>query len=228
MGKTHTQNRAARPLTDFTRLVEQDTSPAMVGTGFLSGEGVRELSNDTFVFGETPFYFLRHGETVENETDIVQGQNDTELSERGRKTAEQAGMILPNLGLRSIYASPLRRAWETAVISRAALNTPIYTLPGLKERYWGIYEGGPKNQRPLVNCHESVETMKDFRARVLSAMRSIQGPSPVLVVAHSGVFRVLFEYAGYRMAPTVSISNSEVLKVDPPNSQRRTWKFSMA
>jgi probable phosphoglycerate mutase len=201
---------------------------AVPSFAFLADEGESALASSEFIFGETPFFFLRHGETVENETGIVQGQNDTELSDLGRKTAERAGLILPGLGIRSIYTSPLRRAWETAVISRASLQTPIFTISGLMERYWGIYEGGPKIQRPFDNCHESVESLEDFRERVLDAMEAIRGPSPILVVAHSGVFRVLFEYAGHHMAPSVSVSNSEVLKFSPPEGNRKTWKISMA
>lgn len=190
--------------------------------------GELALADKEFIFGVTPFYFLRHGETLENETGIVQGQSDTELSARGRKTAERAGSILPSLGLGSIYTSPLKRAWETAVISRASLQTPIFFLSGLMERHWGPYEGQPKHLRPIDEDPDGAETYDDFRGRVLTAMRFIRGPSPVLVVAHSGVFRVIYEHTGHEIAQTVSVGNAEVLKFEPPTGQRRTWKVSMA
>jgi hypothetical protein len=89
----------------------------------------RTLTDSTFEFGTTPFYFLRHGETHESREGIVQGQNETELTTAGRRMAEAAAETLLNASLGSIYASPLKRAWTTASIVSVLTGVPVYALP---------------------------------------------------------------------------------------------------
>ena len=180
-----------------------------------------------FEFGVTPFYFLRHGETYESEEGILQGQSESELSARGRGTAVLAAETLSSVPLGSIYASSLKRAMMTASIVSLFTGVPVIALPGLMERHWGIYEGQPKASRPPVPNPRGVETMEDFGHRVLAAMGSIAGPSPVLVVAHSGVFRVLCGLAGLPTDSGVSVANGQVLKLQPSSVAGRAWHISV-
>lgn len=179
-----------------------------------------------FVFDVSPFYFLRHGETRESQAGILQGQVDTALSATGRKTAEDAGQRMIGHDLGSIYASPLQRAWTTASIVSVLTGAPRYPLPGLMERCWGIYEGRPKSERPRTPNPESVETLEAFSARVVAAMRSISGPSPVLVIAHSGVFRVLCQHFGFEMDMTTSISSADLVFLTPPKNGQTRWHIN--
>ena len=182
--------------------------------------------NDRFVFDVTPFYFLRHGETAETEQGILQGQTDSELSPRGRQTAEAAAERLAKVTLRSIYASPLIRAWQTASIVSALAGVKVQPLPGLMERNWGIFEGRVTSERPSTPDPETVEPLAEFSSRILGAMRSISGPSPVLVVSHSGVFRVLARYAGLSIGNSTSVGSSQPLLLDPSPSQGSRWRIS--
>ncbi len=178
-----------------------------------------------FEFGVTPFYFLRHGETDANLNGILQGQNETLLNAKGRQTAEAAAHRLARRELGSIYASPLKRTRKTASIVSVLTGAPVYFLPGLMERHWGIYQGKPKRERPSDRDPEGVESTEDFSARILEAMRSITGPSPVLVVSHSGVFRVLGDYAGIPMERSVTVGSSYLLLLSPPDEHRRKWRI---
>ena len=180
-----------------------------------------------FEFGVTPFYFLRHGETHENLNGIVQGQSESELNLEGRRTAEKAALALTSIPLGSIYASPLKRSWATASIVATLTRAPLHPLPGLMERHWGIYEGQPKVMRPAETNPETVETLEDFTARIFDAMASIEGPSPVLVVAHSGVFRILCARAGFMVDRQVSVANGQVLEFAPQNGWQGNWRISM-
>ncbi len=186
------------------------------------------MEDSRFEFGVTPFYFLRHGETRENEKGIVQGQNDTRLSPRGRQSALRAGEALDGVLLRSIHASPLKRAWETASILSILRGVPVFKVKDLMERDWGSYQGLPKDLRPARPNPKTAETLEAFSARVLAAMSSITGPAPVLVVAHSGVFRVLCFHAGLSEDPKVSLPSGLVLKFEPPGGQSRRWRISVA
>ena len=185
------------------------------------------MADSTFEFGTTPFYFLRHGQTHESLTGILQGQNETELNSTGRKMAEVAAEALLNVSLKSIYASPLKRAWRTALIVSVLTGVPVYPLPGLMERHWGKFQGRPKSQRPLASNPESVESREDFRRRVVEAMESIEGPSPLLVVTHSGVFRAICESVGIPSDDRISVASGQPLRMEPPVGSRRTWRITV-
>lgn len=185
------------------------------------------MTESSFEFGVTPFYFLRHGETLENETGILQGQNDTQLIAKGRQSALRAAASLDGVVLRSIHASPLRRTWETASILSVLTGVPVFPVPGLQERNWGPYQGLPKKIRPSEPDAEGVETLDAFWSRVAAAMRSISGPSPVLVVAHSGVFRLLCHHSGLSKDPSVSLPSGMVLKFVPPGDRGQHWHIEV-
>lgn len=182
--------------------------------------------SDSFAFDLTPFYFLRHGETRESHSGILQGQTDTELNAMGRRAAEQAAISLVDAGLRSIYASPLKRAWQTAMIVSILTGAPVRPVAGLMERNWGIYEGRAKVERPTSEDPPTVEKMAAFSGRILDAMRSLSGPLPLLIVAHSGVFRVLARHAGQSMDRSISINSAHPVLFDTRHESARGWRIS--
>lgn len=181
------------------------------------------MNESCFQFGVSPFYFLRHGETFANEAGIVQGQDETELSAQGRRTAERAAETLASVALGSICTSPLKRTMMTASIVALFNGAPVQALPGLMERHWGVYQGKRKDLRPSSDDPPTVETMEAFERRVLDAMRAISGPSPVLVVAHSGVFRVICRHAGIAIDRRISVANGQVLSLTPLATSGRSW-----
>ena len=86
---------------------------------------------------EPLLYYVRHGETAWNVQGRLQGQHDSDLTERGRAQAEHCGSILRDLlardGLDSAgldyVASPLGRARITMELVRTVLglNAVSYT-----------------------------------------------------------------------------------------------------
>jgi broad specificity phosphatase PhoE len=87
---------------------------------------------------------VRHGESVGNAEDRMQGQSDFPLSETGRKQARILGAWLAGRALRwdRLYASPLLRAAETARLVHAAAGGPLpETEPSLAELHAGALEG---------------------------------------------------------------------------------------
>ena len=88
---------------------------------------------------------LRHGETEHNVAMRLTGWGDPPLNETGVAQAENAAARIVarygKEGISAIYASPLRRALETAQpIAHATGHTPIY-YPDLRELYFGLVEG---------------------------------------------------------------------------------------
>ena len=138
------------------------------------------------------FFFVRHGVTDHNMARLVMGQRDIPLNERGREQARRAGRMLRACGIASIVASPLSRASETADIIAAELSLTVTLLDGLKERHWGEVEGRSHTARPWLNAPPAgAESLEDFTARVMRTLVVASALPPVLVVAHSGVCRVL-------------------------------------
>lgn len=139
---------------------------------------------------EQPFYFLRHGETRMNADRLIAGSVDTELTELGFDQARQAAEALVGQPISGIYASPLQRARDTAAIVAERLRLPVVSIAEIAERNWGVLEGQPRAIRVPGITPPGAETPEAFADRVLAGLAKVDAAAP-LVVAHSGVFRVL-------------------------------------
>jgi probable phosphoglycerate mutase len=87
---------------------------------------------------------VRHGESVGNAEDRMQGRSDFPLSEAGRRQARRLGAWLAERALswKRLYASPLRRAEETARLVHEAAGGPLpETEASLAELGAGALEG---------------------------------------------------------------------------------------
>lgn len=93
-------------------------------------------------------YFIRHGQTAWNAERRLQGQADTDITEKGRRQADRNGRRLGELigsaeGF-DFVASPLRRTRETMERIRTAMGLPAdgYRLdPRLMELHFGDWQG---------------------------------------------------------------------------------------
>ncbi|MCL2294250.1 MAG: histidine phosphatase family protein [Spirochaetes bacterium] len=92
---------------------------------------------------ETKLYLVRHGETVWNVEDKMQGVKDSPLTEKGLEHARMFGQALKKLSMTvdKIYTSDLGRAFDTAALIGEALNLEIHKDERLRERNMGIFEG---------------------------------------------------------------------------------------
>ncbi|MFC2059146.1 histidine phosphatase family protein [Chloroflexota bacterium] len=84
---------------------------------------------------------VRHGETDWNRQHRIQGLGDLGLNEKGKKQAEALARALKNEKLSGIYASPLRRAQETARAIASFHQLEVVTFDGLKELDAGDLDG---------------------------------------------------------------------------------------
>lgn len=89
----------------------------------------------------TRFCIVRHGETEWNAERRIQGQIDIGLNDTGRLQARAAGRWLAGRGIAALYASDLRRAWDTAAEIGLVLGLQAVAAPQLRERRYGIFEG---------------------------------------------------------------------------------------
>ncbi|MFD1802114.1 histidine phosphatase family protein [Mixta tenebrionis] len=96
--------------------------------------------------GETiTFWFVRHGKTLLNTLDRVQGWADSPLTEEGKQVARYLGEGLKPIAFDGFYTSDAGRQRETMqiILQQAGKNgiRPI-ELPGLREVFFGSFEGG--------------------------------------------------------------------------------------
>lgn len=93
-------------------------------------------------------YLVRHGESLSNVEERVQGQADVDLSDLGRSQAAAVAAwsrgladAQPDRPIEEIWSSPLRRARHTADAIAAALGLPVHVEEGLSELHAGIFQG---------------------------------------------------------------------------------------
>ena len=93
----------------------------------------------------------RHGETIENQKEIIQGQRLGTLSENGIEQAKKLALRLKSEKIDYIYSSDLARAKDTTKeIIKFHQNVPIEYVKELRERNLGEFEGKTKKEIGLV------------------------------------------------------------------------------
>lgn len=142
---------------------------------------------------------IRHALPVRRQ--VEEGAADPELSEAGHAQATHLAEYLAEESLDAVYASPLRRAWQTAepVAQRQGLELrmeeavaewdrnsneyiPVEELKAANDPRWQALLSGE------WSAHD--ETHEEFLARVVGAIERIvtaHGGERVAVVCHGGV-----------------------------------------
>lgn len=151
-------------------------------------------------------YLIRHGEAGLNRDNVVMGTINSLLTPNGTKQAESLHKKLSKIHFDKIYASPLKRAVDTASI--VSKSEAIETDSRLLERTFGKLEGQPleklSHARELAQSRGadpwrnrlSIDTesdldiftrLKDF----LDENSKHWDNKTILVVTHSGPVRAL-------------------------------------
>ena len=162
------------------------------------------MTKDIFIF--------RHGQTDFNLKHICQGcMTDLPLNDIGITQADDLGHRLSeHIKLEAIYTSPLKRAFQTALIVRSHYpNTPLRILPELREGNFGIAEGknlndlDPKLVADFLNptkqtwtCKfpgkESESKQQIFKRALLGLQKIAAAPeTSVGVSTHAGIISAL-------------------------------------
>jgi len=156
----------------------------------------------------TRFLFIRHGETDWNREGRWQGQADVPLNAVGLAQAARLAEELYNTAhLDAIYASDLKRAYQTAEALAAVYGLPIHLDPRLREIHQGEWQGllvteiearyerifHLRRQDPWSMAPPGGETAADVRKRVVEALAELAARHPyetVAIVAHGFVLAV--------------------------------------
>jgi 2,3-bisphosphoglycerate-dependent phosphoglycerate mutase len=105
---------------------------------------------------------LRHGESEWNQENRFTGWTDVDLSEKGRKEAQQAGAVLREAGFRfdTAYTSLLKRAIRTLWIVQDSLDLlwiPVHKSWRLNERHYGALQGLDKAETAAKYGEQQVQ-----------------------------------------------------------------------
>jgi 2,3-bisphosphoglycerate-dependent phosphoglycerate mutase len=142
---------------------------------------------------------IRHALPVRREVD--DGAADPELSDAGFTQAEHLAAYLANEQLDAVYASPLRRARQTAAPVAAARGLEVGIVDAVSEWDRHANEYVPVEELKAANdprwqallrgewtVHD--ESPEDFRARTVGAIEDLigaHGGQTIAVVCHGGV-----------------------------------------
>lgn len=156
-------------------------------------------------------YLIRHGESVSNVEERVQGQADVDLSELGRRQAARVAARSRELVASApgndapweIWSSPLKRARHTAEMIAAAVGLPLHIEERLCELHAGIFQGhlwaDLETQFPEAVAQwrsgdvdyqiPGGESRAQLAARGHEALQTLaaRNVSGMIVVAHGGV-----------------------------------------
>ena len=162
---------------------------------------------------KTTLYLTRHGETVDNARQLMQGQTQGQLNDVGIGQARQLRERLADTHFDAYVASDLKRAIDTARIL-AGPEQPIDTTPLLRERDWGSFTGRyiPDLQNEV--WPDDIETLDAMKARARQFLDFVRDNYPgktVLAVGHGIINKAIQSvYLGKPMNEIQKMANCEV------------------
>lgn len=181
-----------------------------------------------------PLTLIRHGESTWNKSATVQGQSDdATLTKNGRLQVRDALDALSVQRFDAVISSDLQRALETAQIIADFFGLDVTTTPELRERSFGIYEGGPLveldssasgiREGRVVDaaaCPEGGESLTDLYERcgeLVEDLRIRTHRQRILLVTHGGTIRALRAYCAHSGMEGMAwepVSNASIWTLD--------------
>ena len=162
--------------------------------------------------GGRTFWLLRHGATELHSGKVVMGRYDARLSDLGRAQMEALGRRLgaEKLRAKALYASPLRRARDSAELVDRCLGLPIREEEGFAEISLGAWDGmlieDVKKRWPREYARrgeylmsyrfdegsESFYMVQERVRRALVKLLKADDSPDILILSHAGVIKCLW------------------------------------
>lgn len=157
-------------------------------------------------FKMTTCIFIRHGQSLSNQSRIFAGQMDFSLSPQGHKQAEAVATYLKTYHIDAIYTSDLARAKETALHIAAYHLAPVLEDIRLREIHAGIWQGETfetLEKNPLYKKWyvedvdlkpDGGESARDVQTRIRAFLKEVvsrHNNEKICIVTHSRALRAL-------------------------------------
>lgn len=161
---------------------------------------------------------VRHGETIENVQQIMQGQTQGCLTEKGIQQAEELARQLVGEHIDAFVSSDLKRSFDTCQIIAKPHQKDIFTTPLLRERDWGDFTGEfipDLKDRVWPENVEKIGPLKERAAAFLRLMAEKYPHQTVLAVGHGIINKAI--QAVYHNKPMHEIprmENAEIRRLE--------------
>jgi len=143
------------------------------------------------------FILSRHGETIENQQHVLQGQLPGTLSPLGIAQAERLAEALRDEIIDSVVSSDLARSYDTAMIAAQPHGLTPHPTPLLREMDWGIYTGKQLDDVDWKNLPPSVESLDTLFQRAIDFINYLKKnfqKQRVLAIGHGAFNRAIITY----------------------------------
>ena len=159
-------------------------------------------------------FLVRHGETADNVQMRYIGRRDEPLTGKGIQQADRVADALSSFPIRTVYTSPLMRAFDTAARIQKACGTSLLEDARLIEGSFGRWEGLSRHEvikrgSPDIEqlaCWESDassappggESLEEVQVRMFSLLEDLereQSGNSIVLVSHVGPIKALLASA---------------------------------
>ena len=162
----------------------------------------------------TKLYLVRHGETVDNVNQILQGQTPGMLNDKGREQAREVALRMKDAKIDAFVSSDLYRSIETCEIIAEPHGMQVRTTPLLRERDWGAFTGRFIPDLKGLVWPDDVESEETMMMRAVDFLEYITATYPdqrVVAVGHGIINKaILAVYAHCPMREVQRVMNAEV------------------
>lgn len=165
----------------------------------------------------TRLLLVRHGETVDNVNQIMQGQTQGELTQKGVLQAEELAQQMRDEQIDVFVSSDLKRSIDTCRIIAQSHSLPVVQTPLLRERDWGGFTGRFIPDLKDETWPDDIESITDLRTRAKAFLDFIRKQYPektVLAVGHGIINKAIQAvHLGKEMREIPRMTNAEVREV---------------
>jgi len=180
-------------------------------------------------------FLVRHGQTDYNVEGRIQGDLPVPLNVYGVKQANELAKKFKTMSITQVYASPLRRAKQTARIIAKPHKLKVKFERGISERFLGVLKGTTREERMKKYphfIHERIrntidwkppkgETIRHLIARAMESFKKIvrrhKLGDRIVIVSHGGTLRAIVHML-HNGKPTEywhtsALDNAEIVEV---------------
>ncbi len=134
----------------------------------------------------TTLILVRHGETVDNVNQIMQGQTQGQLTAQGLLQAHRLAELLRSEPIDVFVSSDLKRSVDTCRVVAEAHGKDVVTTPLLRERDWGSFTGRYIPSLKGETWPDDIESLEALKHRARRFMQYITDNYPGLTVLAVG------------------------------------------
>lgn len=183
----------------------------------------------------TMILLMRHGETTGNRRDLIIGQKDYPLTEKGINSTEKLADLVTSYNDGIILTSPLGRAQATAAILSSKTDWPILIVEDMRELSCGEWEGRSRKdvapERRFLRTTwtdippggESYEEAETRVGGVINAIKEFNEYETIAVIGHASVNRVFIKlWLGFEPSRAMAVGqNHDTIYLLDSNSETK-------